>query len=312
MTNKPNLNVGKRWFTIQPRENGVRVWPDATIKYCFETNEAKERLLYNLEAARDRWYQNGLPEEKFQLTEVSAAECSSNRANILLIRYNDQGRLSTTPGLPPLDANVPSYKGPTMDLSDREDVGMLEVIANYAHELGHAWGLLHEHQNPSFWSAPYGPGQSQIFRFNCQNLKDYQELVGRLPDDRTQLCEDRAFAAEQRFSAAEYLPINLGRGPQIAIASDDDVDWASIMIYPSGAGATGSASPGNDQRSPILVRASDGSSIPINLHPSRKDIEGIQLLYSIDWPTTRPVLISEPANPKSSKFRSIFKKNKCL
>lgn len=49
-----------------------------------------------------------------------------------------------------------------MNLSDRTDVGMLDVVANDAHELGHAWGLLHEHQNPAFWTSLIALQDSEV------------------------------------------------------------------------------------------------------------------------------------------------------
>lgn len=309
------FTLEKRGLTFEPRPTGARVWPDATIKYCFENDVAKQRLLYDLEAARDLWYASGLPEEKFKLVEVSQAECQSNRANVLLISYNSQGTLATTPGLQPLDATNPNSRGPTMRLSDSTSVGMLEVIPNYAHEMGHAWGLLHEHQNPYFWTQPYVGNFAQIFDFNCQNLKDYAEVFGRNtdPTDQRELCTDREFASNRKFSASEYLPYRANViGPRPFMATDADVDWESIMLYPSGAGALGTASPGNDQRLPILVRHSDGSPIGINLKPSLKDVEALKTLYAVDWPVTRPALVNEPSNPKSSKFRNIFRRQKCV
>lgn len=309
------FTLEERALTFQPHSDGARVWPDATIKYCFVNDAAKQRLLYDLEAARDLWYASGLPEEKFKLVEVSQAECQSNRANVLLISYNNQGTLGTTAGLQPLDATNPNPRGPTMRLSDSTSVGMLEVIPNYAHEMGHAWGLLHEHQNPAFWMPPYVSGQAQIFDFNCQNLRDHVDAFGRNTDpaDQTKLCRDRKFAFDRRFSASEYLPYRANViGPRPFMATDADVDWESIMLYPSGAGGLGTASPGNDQRLPILVRHSDGSPIGINLKPSLKDVEGLKALYAFDWPVIRPPLVNEPSNPKSSKFRNIFRRQKCV
>jgi hypothetical protein len=202
-----------------------------------------------------------------------------------------------------------------MRLSDSTSVGMLEVIPNYAHEMGHAWGLLHEHQNPAWWTDPYTGGQAQIFDFNCQNLKDQADAFARNTDPAVQtlLCTDRDSALDLKFSASEYLPYRANvRGPRPFMATDADVDWESIMLYPSGAGALGTASPGNDQRLPILVRHSDGSPIGINLKPSLKDVEALKALYAIDWPVTRPALVNEPSNPKSSKFRNIFRRQKCV
>lgn len=311
-TGKAASSLRRRWVTINPSAT-LGLWPRGTIKYCFESDATKAKLLYHLQAGRDLWYQNGLREADFRLTEVSEAACQNDRANVLLIKHNDRGQLSATPGLPQLDANNPDDEGPVMNLSDRDDIGMLNIAANFAHELGHVWGLLHEHQNPAFWGIPYGAGQ-QLFDFNCENLKDYAEKsAGLSAEDRVRLCQERAFAAEKKFSAAEYLPINNVRKPTRAVAKDSDIDLQSIMLYPSGAGGAGTAtSADNDQRAPILLLASDGSRLPINTRPSLKDVEAIQLLYSIDWPTTRPSLISEPSNPKRSKFSKLFKRSKCL
>ncbi|KAL8790426.1 MAG: hypothetical protein Q9213_000578 [Squamulea squamosa] len=299
----------KRYFIIQP-QGTYRVWPNAEIRYCFDSDQSKQRLLYNLQAAMARWYAAGLPEARFKLTEVSASECKNKRSEVLLISYNTEGVLSTTPGLPPLDANDPEYKGPTMTLSDSTSIGMLEIIANYAHELGHAWGLLHEHQDPTYWSMPYSTqGIGSQWTFQCQNLKDYAEVAARLsPDDMTEACQSRTKAAAEKFSASQYLPL-LGGGRGEGVGSSPDME--SIMLYPSGAGALGDASPGNDQRQAILLN-NDGSRVPINLQPSRRDVEGILKLYNTDWGTTNPVLIDQPSSSKSARFKALFKRKKCL
>jgi hypothetical protein len=315
IVNSTDSSINKRWLVIEPSPPRLRVWEDGNIRYCFENAVAVSKLLYHLGAARDRWYSQGLPEAKFKMTEVSPVECENDRANVLLIKYNNIGVLSTTPGVPALDPKFPKYKGPVMQLSDRTDVGMLDVEANFAHELGHAWGMLHEHQNPVFWSDPYNGAQSQIFTFNCNALKDYQEVMARTPDanERRLLCIDRAFASEKQFSASEYLP-NLGRsrGPLIAIASDDDVDWKSIMLYPSGAGGIGPASPENDQRAHVMVRASDGLVIGRNLHPTTKDVNALMDLYARNAPAGRNPLPNEPEHPSYGTFLDVFRTETCL
>ena len=314
MQSGPSSAVEKRWLTITPRENGASLWPEGTIRYCFPDEATKEKLFNDLKAAAALWYSNGLPEESFKFNEVSRTECQSNRAWVLLIQYNDEGKLGTTPGIQPLDPSEPTYRGPSMRLSDKDNVGMLNVISNYAHELGHAWGLLHEHQIPYYWTAPYSPFPKELFTFDCQALKDYGSMTQKFadPNKQRELCTNRLAASKEKFTASDYLPILGGaRSPGAYFPTDDDVDWESIMLYPSGAGGIGSASPGNDQRRPVLLRKSDGSKIPINLTPSGKDVNALKDLYSKNWPTINPTLLNEPSNPKQSKFKRIFGRQKC-
>lgn len=309
--NTVTSTLEKRYFIFEPKGT-YRVWPNSEIKYCFENDETKQKLLYDLEAAVQKWYAAGLIEQDFKFTEVPPAECRDNRAEVLLISYNDRGLLSTTVALPPLDANNPDYHGPTMMLSDQEDVGMLNKISNYAHEMGHAWGLLHEHQNPLFWEYPYSTmGVQNVWTFQCQNLKDHAALAGRLsPQDLQEACTSRNRAAQEKFSAAEYLPqLGGGRGEGGSFGSPPDL--TSIMLYPSGAGALGLAAPGNDQRQAILLNQ-DGSRIPINLNPSTRDVQGILRLYNTNWGTTNPVLLVDKSSSKSAKFKSLFGRKKCL
>lgn len=306
----------KRYFTIETNDGRNQLWDKGIIRYRFESPETKDKVFPNLEAAKNLWYASTLPETGFSYTEVSEEDLEKDRANTLLIKFNDEGILNTTPGRPRLDARESSYKGPTMHLSDRIDVGMLDVIANYAHELGHAWGMLHEHQNPAFWGQPYSNVGTSVFRLNCQNLKDWQEVSGRLTDpaDQTLSCRDMAFAQEQKFSASEFLPMT-GSGTfsePILAADDSDVDWKSIMLYPSGAGGRGLAGPGNDQRLSVYVKASDGSSISINKQPSIRDVEGLMKIYARDDKNEKPVLISQGESSKQGLFKKIVKRQKCL
>lgn len=295
--------LDKRYFIIEVNEKS-RTWPNAEIKYCFQDAATKARLLSDLQMAKEKWYAAGLP-HRFKYTEVSLTELNNNRARVLLITYNNQRRLVTTPGMKALDPADEGYRGPTMTLSDEEDVGMLDKAANYAHELGHAWGLLHEHQNPAWWGGRYTTAGFGEFTFNCQNLKDYAEVAARLsPGDLAEACEDRNAAAAAKFSGAtEYLPIRFG-GLGETFGFGGDLDMESIMLYPSGAGGLGPASKDNDGRMPVLLKA-DGSTIPRNLNPSAKDVEGILRLYPEAPPPTGK-LLNEPSNPKSNKFKKLF------
>lgn len=288
-----------------------RVWPVvikdgrrvAEIRYCFESDATKQRLLPDLQMAKEKWYAAGLPENRFQYTEVSRAVCTSDRARVLLIRHNDEGKASTTDGMRALDPTDSTYHGPNMMLSDRLDVGMRDKAANYAHELGHAWGLLYEHQNRLWWAPPYTNGAIEgEFKFNCQNLRDYAEAAEKLTSEElAEACRTRNAAAAAGFiGATEYLPYFFGgKGEDAEFGGEPDM--ASIMLYPSGAGAI----PGT-----AALTKADGSLIAANLNPSLRDVQGILALYDNNGLTTEPKLLNDKSNPKSSKFKDMFKMGK--
>lgn len=136
----------KRYITIKPGADAHqnRHWPKGVITYCFETKTWPERggkstreiLFEDLRNARDLWYQAGLP-ESFDWKEGSSDFCKdpSKRPDFLLIRFNTEGKLATTPGVPPRNEDSLNV-GPRMMLSDATDVGMLNIVSNYAHEMG--------------------------------------------------------------------------------------------------------------------------------------------------------------------------------
>jgi hypothetical protein len=136
-------------------------------------------------------------------------------------------------------------------------------------------------------------------------------------------------ASAYGFSAADWLPLpppyKHTQGVPIWNAGEDDVDWDSIMLYPSGAGGIGSArapaSPDEDpevydQRLPVL-RKNNGDKIRPNAVPSPGDVAGIRYLYE-DPITSRhqgAALEDLPNNKKNPKFTDfmkdiMFRKNK--
>jgi hypothetical protein len=146
----------KRWMTIKPgdEEAQERLWPNGVISYCFDTatyfhngeTKTTRKILYDdLREARDLWLQAGLT-EGFDWKELSDSDCAdaSKRPDHLKIFYSDAGKMATTLGVPALRNNG---VGPTMTLSD-SDMGMLNIVANYAHEMGvsyHASVILQLH-----------------------------------------------------------------------------------------------------------------------------------------------------------------------
>ncbi|KAM5467393.1 hypothetical protein MauCBS54593_005361 [Microsporum audouinii] len=318
-----DLHRAKRAISIAPGSENAddRIWPNMNVLYCFEKKtwpdrggkSTKEILFNDLVEARDLWYQQGLP-ESFKWTELDDNACNTfKRSEYLRIEFNTEGMLSSTVGVQPSD---PLSEGPRMLLSDSLEVGMLNVVVNYAHEIGHVWGLHHEHQNQAYWESKYSPSGGSIFgmnNFHCENLKDYDDVAFRVSNGVEEweakkrlenICTMRSFARYWRSSASDYLPLT---DIQVLADSTTNVDWESIMIYPSGAGGKGSASPGNDERMAVLTKP-DGSLIPINLKPSARDIAALKKLYSYKSPVTFSFLGSTK-NKLKQKFDKIRKKD---
>lgn len=169
----------------------------------------------------------------------------------------------------------------------------------------------HEHQNQRFWGLPYSEAGGTLFgvnNWNCKNLKDYETVYQRIlkyhnqnkviaDKDMETACRKRSAAEGEKFSAAEYLPIV----EDPVLASNKDIDWDSIMLYPSGAGALGSAAGGVDNRQVILSKP-NGERIAPNLRPSPRDVIGLQKLYEYKSSSKWTAL-----GDTASKVRGVFK-----
>ncbi|DAA74180.1 TPA_exp: Uncharacterized protein A8136_3678 [Trichophyton benhamiae CBS 112371] len=311
--NNASHPLAKRWATINPNLGTFHLWPDKTVRFVFEDKKSKQALGPWIVAAMEIWYAAGLPRD-FKMTEVSEKTMKKERANVLVVKFTTKPALYATPAIPPKDEKN-GIKGPTMLLNIRNDVGMLDIGANIAHEIGHVFGLLHEHQIPAFWGTP-GHSES-LFKFNCENLQDYQKVTkGLSASEIEKACTDRATAIKLRFSASEYLPIRstIMRTPRVpAVPTADDVDWDSIMIYPSGSGAASpdGTGPENDLRKSVLLKA-NGDKIKPNLAPSDQDVNALITLYDVKFNTPQPKLLNDPSHPDYSKFKEESSKNtKC-
>ncbi|KAK2760015.1 hypothetical protein FQN54_002751 [Arachnomyces sp. PD_36] len=320
----PNAsNNHKRWVSIKPESGGSgnRPWPNGIVKYCFErrtwpiddqVKTTKQILFDDLQTARDLWYGAGLPQDKFGWEEMSEADCKdkNKRHEFVLISYNTDGILKTTPGVPPYRA---SGVGPIMVLSDTIQHGMLDVVSNYAHEMGHAWGLQHEHQNPAFWDLE-STTSGAVFttaNWHCNMLSDYQAKMDKIANEESPgaaarqmaaACKNRGPAYLMTFQSAEYLPFE----PREIMASSKhktDIDWDSIMLYPSRAGGVVV----NGERQPVLTKP-NGEEIPINRTPSPRDVKGLQYLYNYDPDSSfRP--FGDIRSRLKNKFKTIRRKD---
>lgn len=247
--------LDRRYFIINtdpgPTESKM-IWPNRQLRLCFANDQARAALKDLIIAAHDAWLRRGLGSE-FTVVEAGDNECADKRFDTLMVEWSGtNGRMATYVGLPGegnilRQSNDPD-KRPKMVLTTSTSMGMLNQEANVAHELGHAWGLYHEHQNPAFWSrgaisngqggTVFGPENGGNWR--CENLLDYQDRVaggglvvqkpGQYQSDIIgvdMLCKDLSFAQRGRFSAADYLPQPRDSG--IATPTGQ-IDWLSIML----------------------------------------------------------------------------------
>jgi hypothetical protein len=347
------------------------LWPNAEITYCYATKTARDVMKPYVDAAIDVWHRHGAHPAEFKFKELTKSwwrtpmvgeECTNHpqRELILVIYYDPDGGLSTSLAL---QAPNRFSSGPSTHLTDRDDLGWLDVTANVVHELGHAWGLLHEHQNPYLWTqangweyyAVTGPltadsihdydgrrahGQpgfgTTASPFRCQDLKDYPEMVAkveaqfpnlrRMQAEEIQLtCSSRTAAASKRFSASNWLPFPPAQKDVFweytSSAAWNNLDWASVMLYPSGAGAVGGVFPPElglsererDHRFPILVDGNGNSFPRYNLVPSTRDIQGLRRLYKDKYfPHGDPLLPNNVAHKLFAHFRNAWKRANCV
>ncbi|KAK6063920.1 hypothetical protein SCUP234_09199 [Seiridium cupressi] len=314
---------GKRWVVVDDSTSsssgGISLWPDKTIKYCYEDVTARGKLYDLVLEAMRVWYSAGL-DNSFKMVEVSDSDCTNKRSSVLLISYDPpkaeggKGTLSTTPAMP-------NGQPPSCVLSDDATIGMKSAVSNIAHELGHAWGMYHEHQNPYFWPTSYkGKGGTTFSAINwvCENLVDYEDTITKINDaiagypsgadlgeivwggNRDDICRKRDIAAQWGFSAQDYLPLTSTDVYKVGTQDEDQIDWLSIMIYPTGAGAKTDSS-GN--RLPTLTKP-DGDEIAPNLWPSTKDVQGLMALYGADSDFDE-TLLNDSDSPSNPKFLTV-------
>lgn len=322
-------------------DHGYVKWPNRKIQFCYETPAAREKYHTDLMDAWEIWLAAGL-NAAFTLTELDYQACEARHNDTMLIYDSDvrvgnapTSYLATVPGfLGPKHKSrrapgaLPRYNRPIMALTNRDDIGLLNPVLNYAHEWGHAWGLYHEHQNPNFWGGVIGAKSGKVFGYGnkvsydggkidnwqCKNLKDYPDLLDRLNGPRNpknikadDVCRAQSFSAQARFSGYDYLPFreHIAQGSTGHKATS--VDWESMMMYNSKSGGSGNAVHGDDQRLPILLKP-DGTLIPFNNFPNPRDIEALEMLYGLR--KVEKTLLQMLGGATSSKFNSLFSKSK--
>ncbi|KAI1373923.1 hypothetical protein F4677DRAFT_184063 [Hypoxylon crocopeplum] len=333
--NSSSQSIHRRWFGIEEGGLGSRFWPQGNIKVCFDETmwgaQSTEQILRGpLEEARGLWRDKGLDDDrdwfKWEVQDDLAwCRNRNNRPDFLLVTYAGPGvtNMATTPGMGPklstTNMDTPYERlGPRMVLSDVLTMGHRNVVANYAHEMGHSWGFHHEHQNPDWWAEGFSgePRDDYFFgdgSFFCERLADYGAAVARIDAsslsdgdkaiEKRKICRKRADASGWEFAGGlNYLPVLSGAQWD----KKKEPDWTSIMIYPSTAG-NGNAGDGTGEA--ILLTKPNGDVIKPVTRPSSLDVEGLRKMYKGSPKKSIGKLLNRKGSQFFNKFKSVLGKD---
>jgi hypothetical protein len=268
----PNVH-GKRSFYVDPTGNGVaKPWPDGHVDWCLEADAIDQEFMGLMDGMWIKWVNafGGSTRSKVMISFAGLCKYDEG-GNFLHIFLTNEQRAATTLGFS--SAGFTNGQPNQLMRFDKSNTwGTGDSTANLAHEFGHAFGLLHEHQKWYPWHEDLlanPPRSDPLLKFNCENLADYQQFndAGNNMDD---LCSNQFSANQAGFSAVEFLP-----WPQFTLNQQSpDFDWNSIMMYSSTSGAKTEL--GVKQNT---MTKFDGTIINPNLDPSGRDGEAVRNLY---------------------------------
>lgn len=260
------LHAKKSYFIDPSGNSPAKPWPGSSVDWCLVADDDSTELLNLMDQVWVMWV-NAFDGSKGSSVSLNyAGLCKSDTGgNFLQITLTNDQYAVTSIGFQ--GAGFPVKNTMRFDMSSSWGTG--NAVVNLAHEIGHAFGLAHEHQKPSAWKPnPVGGDDDPLLQFNCQNLKDYDKFK-QAGNDMSLLCSSRIAAIAEGFSAVDILPFTA-----LSYIQSLAFDWDSIMLYSSKAGAKTI----NGAIQPVLTRY-DKSIILPNMKPSAGDGAAIQALY---------------------------------
>ncbi|KAI9037270.1 uncharacterized protein KD926_000707 [Aspergillus affinis] len=300
----------KRAIPLDLSLDFTTTWPGGVVPFCWENDATRLEFIRDLHHAMNLWYTAGLPEPRFRFYEVSYEDCMRDRRNSLVIHKADGPlEFATTVGKytgPPSDllpGSVAYFNSETEIPSGR--VARNTIAEKIAHEIGHIFGLYHEHQDPYFWRPP-----SPVFEIVCPSIEGFEQATEHLdiveiygPDG---ICVNQHTALYRGWNnVAHFLPIlelaHLARPPPPHVPENSDVDWDSIMLYPSTTAL-------NQNRGGFTLRkAKNGRAyrIPIKRAPSTMDVQGLIYLYFAAEQRQLPRLYHDPRSEYYTAFQNL-------
>jgi hypothetical protein len=309
-----STTVTADWIHIEPDAQYVP-WPKSTIPYCYNNAQTREKMAGYMRQGMALWYANGLP-EGFKMIEKPTEWCIRNRAESLVVYYKVQEGAGSYFSSIARSGHDTNFDGPHLYIGP----GVTEyappelIVWAVAHELGHVWGLLHEHQDPLLWQSkdPANGEHRALIIFYCENVQGYDELLKKYGGDKDILfehdgpCRVSERAEKDDFNGAAILPFSTTRhqSPRPMWPTDEDVDWKSIMIYESD--LLGKLDE-NKNHMTVWLRTKGKKFVLPPLVPTNSDIEGLLHMYRTRFTTLRQPLHNEPQSPWYQLFKQKVK-----
>ncbi|KAL8677944.1 MAG: hypothetical protein Q9186_005667 [Xanthomendoza sp. 1 TL-2023] len=274
---RPGSVHAKRSFYIDPAGAGyIFPWPNGQLTWCLEGDSADSELESLFKDAWGKWNNafGGPQRAKLSINYAGLCKEVDRQGHFLHVFLTDEKRAATIVGYTKPGHDKDGQPNQLMRFDKSSDWGTGSSASNLAHELGHAFGLWHEHQKWSAWNPDRlsdPPRENPLVKLNCENLADYDQFKkdGQPVDG---LCRSVYMSQAYGFSAQDFLNFT-----QITTNhQSEDFDWDSIMIY----GSTAGAKTVNGKKQFTLVKW-DGSEIASVKEPSGRDGEAIRRLYPV-------------------------------
>ncbi|KAF2872078.1 hypothetical protein BDV95DRAFT_618650 [Massariosphaeria phaeospora] len=246
-----NNNKDKRWVDVVSKPGtALTVWP-GPIHYCFGTPEARRVIEPFLLKAWAIWTEALVVQHGLELSEYPfkakwrycyKEQTGSDKtltwnpdvkADTLVIRFNDNPDdppFWTTLGYRPssLDKDPGRHSMEIHPKAISEACDQDSATKTIAHELGHVFGLYHEHQRPD---------RDLYVAFQCKNLAGYDNAVKLVAEaggvhTMKQVCNDVGLARKYKFwEIADFHTIETP--PILLNYPEREYDTESIMHYHS-------------------------------------------------------------------------------
>ncbi|KAI9704277.1 MAG: hypothetical protein M1836_007138 [Candelina mexicana] len=253
-----------RALSISPLTPGIGVpWPNHLVRYCFKDVDT-DRALNGLVVSAWNLWRNAGHINLLDIQKVGDCKTHINGYYPLRIVRNTNHILRTSLGAKPgpddRDGNPVNYL--RFDSTNVRNIGFQDNIINMAHELGHAFGLHHEHQRTD---------AHDHIRFVCENLEHYEEKKKK-GEDMHDLCTSKMAADAAKFEAGDFIPL----AQLVGLNQSQAYDPKSIMHYGT---YFGSKSKHFWPKKKVLTDLKGKELAFQATKPSEMDIERINWLY---------------------------------